>query len=247
MAAAFRVKRVVLVARRVGGSSYSRRMKRLLLLLPLIALVGCSSSTPPSTLVALISHTAPVDDVASTHFCGGVLVAPALVATAAHCLTGRAPSSIDAIVGADNLCSTAAIGGTRSAVTAFEPLDTSADIALIRLASPSAVMPTTLATSVSEPVAWGWGTGSPGGVGPCSARAVALTVTDECVGAAAGSLDDYLCAVPTGELNTCTGDSGGPVFVDGALLAIVSSGAGCGPDDSGYYTRASLLEPAIER
>ena len=220
-------------------------MKWAFTLLALMALTSCSAPTAPSTLVALISHTAPVDDVAPTHFCGGVLVAPDLVATAAHCLTDRAPSSIDAIVGADNLCSTAAIDGSRLAVTAFEPLDTSADIALIRLAEPSPVTPASLTTSDSEPVAWGWGTGSPGGLGPCSARPVGLTITDECTGEAVGALDDYLCAVPAGDVNTCTGDSGGPVFVDGALLAIVSSGAGCGPDDSGFYTRASLLKRAL--
>jgi len=213
----------------------------------LVALTGCSSPAPPPTLVSLVSHTAPSDDVASTHFCGGVLVAPDLVATAAHCLTDRSPASIDAIVGADNLCSTAAIGGDRLAVAAFEPLDTAADIALLRLASSSSVSPTAFTSSTTDPVAWGWGTRSPGGLGSCTARPVALAVTNECVGTPAGSLDDYLCAVPTGDLNTCTGDSGGPVLADGALLAVVSSGAGCGPDDPGFYTRAALLEPALER
>jgi len=225
-------------------------MTRALMFLALIAvLTGCSSTpaAPPPTLVALISHTAPTDDVASTHFCGGVLVSPDLVATAAHCLNDRAPSSIDAIVGANNLCSTAAIGGTRTPVTAFVPLDTTADIALVRLATPSTVAPVALATSTADPVAWGWGTGSPGGLSPCTARPVALEITDECTGSPMGSRDDYLCAVPTGDVNTCTGDSGGPLLADGALLAIVSSGLGCGPDDAGFYTRASLLESALER
>ena len=219
-------------------------MKWGLLLLALIALTGCSAPAPPPTLVALISHTAPADDVASTHFCGGVLVAPDLVATAAHCLTDRSPASIDAIVGADNLCSTAPIGGSRLAIASFEPLNTGVDVALLRLASPSPVEPTPLTTSTTDLVAWGWGTGSPGGQAPCTARPVALTISDSCADVPS---DDYLCALPSGSDNTCTGDSGGPVFAQGGLVAITSSGAGCGPHDPGFYARASLFAPALER
>jgi trypsin len=59
--------------------------------------------------------------------------------------------------------------------------------------------------------------------------------------------DTGICAgVPDGSRDSCVGDSGGPLMLDGIQVGIVSYGSGCGkPDSPAVYVRISHFESWI--
>ncbi len=208
------------------------------------------SNGPPVALAALVNASAPDSDVSGMQFCAGVLIAEDRILTAAHCVEGRDPATIDVIVSADNLCRTAPVDGTRVGVASIEP-DSRADAAILALAAPVAVEVAVLAPALDgddvELAAWGWGKDVVGGTAPCRSQRKDLVVVPlgNCGDVPPGSSTDYLCAVPAGDRNTCEGDSGGPLLTaDGSLVAITASGVGCGAHDAGSYTRVA---PVLSR
>ena len=237
---------------------------RWLLLVIAVPLAGCArefsdgaerhTSTPARlpALVAVVNRSAPVDDLLGSYRCAGVLLSPTLVATAGHCVADARPRSLDVVVGAENLCRSAPVGGDRRHVAAIHfPADAAkgGDLAVLELSDPSSGSPTRLGgwpSAGHRLVAIGWGRGGPVST-PCSPwpaplRAVTGEACDAALRAGREPVQRRLgCAVPDGGRNTCQGDSGGPVvaFTDqGALLVgITSSGLGCGPRDLGFYVR----------
>ena len=207
---------------------------------------------------AVVNHTAPTTDLFGAQWCGAALIAPTTLLTAAHCVRSRRPGSLDVVVAADNLCNTAPIIGERLQIIAVwihpDPKVDLAKLTTVRAArtSPVPVAALNHGGEAAKLVAVGWGRNTRSGASPCRKRTVPLApaTEGECEEAERTNPSRWhpgqLCAVagPGSARNTCTGDSGGPVYrISGAhaeLVAVVNWGVGCEPDQPGFYTPASL-------
>ncbi len=198
-------------------------------------------------VVALLSAN-PGDSVPSPYFrCAGVLVDSVTVMTAAHCVSGE-EANLSVLVGHHDICSAGA-GESVVAVLSMAQIG-EADLARLTLERPAPARPASFAAF--DPAegelltAAGWGGEDPGAPVRCEPRLVSLAVTAlvACseITASRSSSGREICALPTGHVNTCTGDSGGPVLDSlGSLVAVTSAGAGCGATDAGTY---ALINPA---
>ncbi|MFF2727332.1 S1 family peptidase [Streptomyces sp. NPDC058008] len=200
-------------------------------------------------------------------FCGGVVVAPTKVLTAAHCLRedvlGAAVPDVPdlrVIAGRDELNGP---GGQEIPVRStwvnpgYDPHTNKGDLAVLTLdqALPeSGVLPMAQAGSTAyEPgtaaTVYGWGDTTGYGAYSSALRAASVRVLPDgdCgrayPGGTHGAYDasSMLCAGDTaGGRDACQGDSGGPLVARGRLIGLVSWGSGCGsPDSPGVYTRVS--------
>jgi secreted trypsin-like serine protease len=159
---------------------------------------GCAQTgrAPDATpgVVALIDSGAPPDDIYNAQYCAAVLISPLTALTAAHCVRDRATSSIQAVVGADNLCRDRPIDGTRIGIASidldplYEAQSGRHDLALITLDAPISSL---VARAVARPaeasgtaVAVGWGRLSMGGVAGCAlvSRPMEILPSQTCEG-----------------------------------------------------------------
>ncbi|MFD7258990.1 S1 family peptidase [Streptomyces sp. NPDC059874] len=202
-------------------------------------------------------------------FCGGVVVAPTTVVTAAHCLArqvlgGPVESVPDfrVIAGRTELRAT---DGREIAVRAarvnpaYDTGSNAGDLAVLELAEavpahhvlPMAGPGDTAYAAGTEAAVYGWGDTSGFGDYAYALRAARVTVlSDEVCGRAyPGDADgqfraeSMVCAGDDGGgKDACQGDSGGPLVAKGRLIGLVSWGRGCGRADSpGVYTRIAPL------
>jgi len=190
------------------------------------------------------------------HFCGGSLVREDWVVTAAHCVQGDSPSSIEVVIGLHNVNGTTGQQTRNVDAIIIHPqysgnsLDN--DYALLHLTQPiTDFEPIKLATSDShddEPVistTMGWGATSSGGSSSAILLEVDVPIDDSCGSYSNSSItNNMVCAGDgNGGEDSCQGDSGGPLIMtnsDGEyeLIGIVSWGYGCAEAQyPGVYSR----------
>ncbi|KAH8283481.1 hypothetical protein KR018_003617, partial [Drosophila ironensis] len=190
------------------------------------------------------------------HICGGSIFAPRVVMTAAHCIKGRYASYIRIVAGQNSIADLEEQGVKVSKLIPHAGYNKKTyvnDIGLIitreDLVYSATVQPIAVALeappSGAHAVVSGWGKRTEEDEAlPALLRAVELAIVDRGTCGAQYLTKDYtvteemLCAgYLEGGKDTCNGDSGGPLTVDGVLVGIVSWGVGCGREGfPGVYT-----------
>jgi len=201
-------------------------------------------------------------------FCGGALIAPDVVVTAAHCsyhqptLDGPRlalrPEEVQVLTGTRNLNQ----GGSRWDVVSivnhpnYNPAGNhDYDVAVWKLRQrvegvPLAQLAISDGVPGSELLVTGWGATTEGGEESAILLKVSVPVVshDACSAVDSGITPRMLCAgFKVGGKDACQGDSGGPATRgrgNMTLTGIVSTGEGCAqPNHYGVYTRVS--DPSI--
>jgi len=226
-------------------------------------------------MVALVHSSSSQSGNAGAQLCGGALIDRGWVITAAHCVDDLTPGEVDVLVGAHDLGNRA---GARLASVVdivshprFEQVAFGYDIALLALETPVdnvsllPLIPAEAANIDGEMATIiGWGsTDSQGEVYPDILQQAEIPVWEpselEEFDPAAFVFNDISLAASfrSGGVDTCLGDSGGPLLVfrpDGqgnetaVLAGITSFGFGdCAEaNQPGIYTRVSAFLPWIE-
>ncbi|WP_435223592.1 S1 family serine peptidase [Streptomyces sp. Tue6028] len=206
-------------------------------------------------------------------FCGGVVISPSKVLTAAHCLgtdvLGTPPrqvADLKVIAGRGDLLSDS---GKEIAVRDvwvnpdYDSYTNAGDYGVVTLTSPlpesSVIRMAPSGDSAYQPgtdaEVYGWGDTTGFGTYPHSLRAAGVQVLPDsaCEAAYPGGEEgtyrsaSMLCAgEAAGGHDACQGDSGGPLVAQGKLIGLVSWGSGCGqPGSPGVYTRVADVARAL--
>lgn len=203
-----------------------------------------------------------ITDASQNQFCGGTLVSPTKVVTAAHCMVDETASGVRVVGGRTNLSGT---NGTVSRVSKIwvNPDYTTAtkgdDLAVLTL---STAMPYTTASYVSSSQTsvyaayttariLGWGATSENGSSSNQLRTATVPIVSDASCKSSYKTDfvqsDMVCAgLTSGGTDTCQGDSGGPLLIGGVLAGITSWGEGCAQAGfPGVYTRLTTFSSVV--
>ena len=217
----------------------------------------------------------------SSHICGAGLVSDQWVLTAAHCIAEGASASrysvgvhrhdIGMAASYDHACSQNIAVAELHVYPLFEKVSLDGDLALLKLASPVRCADSIVTLALDDGSSSAAGTlAITAGWGDANAAMthahdqlhwveLPLLSHAQCAGLyyALGHTitSGMLCAghVPGGEKDSCSGDSGGPLFVQApparpVVVGIVSWGVGCAQVNApGVYTRTSFYKSWIEQ
>lgn len=191
-------------------------------------------------------------------FCGGSLIAENWVLTAAHCIEDKTASKVSVLLGQRDLSGSG--GDTINVIRIVAHPDYQRqgypDLALLELGSNSAVTPVSLPTranpagqSGDNATVIGWGQISENGPATNELRETTMPIVahNQCNVAYNGEIveDAMVCAgTPSGNKDSCYGDSGGPLLVargqSAVQTGVVSFGEACGlANVPGVYARVS--------
>lgn len=189
------------------------------------------------------------------HFCGGALISPNTVITAAHCTVWANSDRIQVVLSEHDLTTDEGVEQVRdvSKIIIHDKYDARKyknDISILQLSEPVEIndkaqliaLPQAGEEVSGKITAIGWGALKQGGPSPDILNQVNVDIVsfDECNENYSGKIfDGMICAGAPGK-DSCQGDSGGPLFKDNKLIGLTSWGRGCAqPDYPGVYTQVS--------
>ncbi|KAK4872347.1 hypothetical protein RN001_014376 [Aquatica leii] len=196
------------------------------------------------------------------HACGGSILNPNTILTAAHCIVSG-PESMQVVTGTNLISGDGDVYNVRS-VTTHEDYNAAKftnDIALLHLSSNikynDLVQPIGLDSSVVganvKCVLSGWGLTSYPGSASTDLRYIRLkTISNKACAEKHSSskypiTDEEVCTYNRVDEGVCRGDSGGPLVTEQKQIGIVSWGKACARGYPDVFTRVSAYVDWIEK